>query len=259
MIDIEIMRDRIHHLENGMHKILTDLNNFGIESRGLENKLKLLDALIDDIDTQVMEHDFDAMESSIISLEHDRIHVKKVEEQIRELFTTLEKIEKQLRREELAKLSTPSSASSTHIEYLLHPDRVDSLIRLLQAFETHRHHETCSREKVDPHKPCTSHCKSSDSSQDILYLNHFDVHQTSIVKESFVRFLSLLLIQVWGLPGSSTLISELSLAESFLTSTPELVCRVERYADRIHLQFLDGNHPERVHSEITLHRNFRNN
>ncbi len=197
---------RLEYLERRYSHLLLQINE-------VSSRLNLLNAQVEDIGVHVMEHDLDSMTSSIISLEQDRIHVKKVEGQIGEIFTELERIEKASRYKELqelkdgtpqermavlegkvrkletenlhSKLSNPSSASSTHTEHHPHPDLADSLIRLLLACEKHRLRGSCSREKVDPHKPCTSHCTSSDSSQDILSLTHFDVHQTSTVIKSF--------------------------------------------------------------------------
>lgn len=294
------LKNEIDDIKND--KIINDIKFDRIQKQidDINKELKLLEDTDEDLKACIFEHDFVAMESSIISLEHDRIHVKKTEERISELFTALERIEKGGMYKELQELkngtpqerlavlegkiskletenfhirlelqhqkglrswdehfkpSIPNFVSLAHIEHPLPPDLVDSLIQLWQAYEKHRLHDSKNHEKVDPRKPCISRYTFSDSFPNILYPDLLSSRQTSTLRESFERFLFQLRVRVLALHGNSILVSELSQVSSFLMSTPELECRVEQYEDRIHLQFLDGNHPEHVHSEIILRLN----
>lgn len=234
-----------YYTEKGIEHLLNLIDQ-------LRKDFNILEAKVEDIDVHVMEHDLDGMVSSIMSLEQDRIHVKKTEERLAILEGKIRKLETENLH---AKLSNPSSVSLAHIEHPLPPDLVDSLIQLWQAYEKHRPREKCSHEKGDPRKPCISRYTFSDSFPNILFPDLLSSRQTSTLRESFERFLFQLRVRALALHGSSSLASELFQAGSSLMSTPELECRVEQYEDRILLRFLDGNHPERVHSEITLHLN----
>lgn len=175
--------------------------------------------------------------------------------------TDLEQHEKRIRHIEsdVIRLSSPNSASSTHTECHLPQNLVESLIRLLQAFEKHLPRENCCHVSACHYKPCTSRYSPCDSSVDTSIHPDNSSHQTSTLKESYELLLFRILEKAWEKRESLNLTCELSQVLSSLLKAPLLEYREELHEDRIHIQFRDGTHPESLHSELILHRCSHNN
>lgn len=150
------------------------------------------------------------------------------------------------------KPSNPNSASSAHTAYRQFLDLVGSHLGSSQDTEKHQPHDLCNREKDDPHTPCTSHCKSCDSSLNTSDLIRKLFHQTNNEARAFEQLLSLILSTIWGQRGTKYQVSGLSQVLSFLSSSHEPECHVAQYGGHIRIQFRDGSHPESERSELIL-------
>ena len=155
--------------------------------------------------------------------------------------------------------SSPTENASTHTHCQTAPVQTMCAPLIWPSNEKHPPHERYNRETGGLHIPETSHCTACGSFQGISIHAHISSHQTSNVKASFEQLLCQIPVKVLGLHENLNLNAGRHPIEFSLLSALSLECHVGLRGHHIHIQLLDGNHPERVHSEITLLLNSRSN
>src|ERR1700722_1078852 len=157
------------------------------------------------------------------------------------------------------KPSNPTAPSSAHTENPKRRHQDESRSQLSLDTEMHHSRGSYNHEMACPRTPETSHCRTSGNSPDTSNHAYTSPRQTSSDLKAYVQILYQIQDLIEELHENLDPTFAQSQVLSSLLSTPSLEYRVVLREDHIHIRFRDGNHPEHVHSELILHRNFHSN